>query len=149
MISWEKSALFFLLLYFVLRETGTWIHGSYSRSQWWCSCRPYTTSKRIHRCMICNILGKHYARSFAADPYQLCFRPHKGRLWESGYKERRQIPIWKYCFQSADGEQVTSAKWQQMKNIAKTFAGNVEKYLLSIGVEQQDINDIRRIMLTK
>jgi len=32
---------------------------------------------------------------------------------------------------------------------AKTFAGNVEKYLLSIGVEQQDINDIRRIMLTK
>lgn len=30
---------------------------------------------------------------------------------------------------------------------AQTFAGNVEKYLLSIGVKQQDINDIRRIML--
>lgn len=32
---------------------------------------------------------------------------------------------------------------------ASTFAGNVEKYLLSIGVEQQDIDDIRRIMLKK
>ena len=30
---------------------------------------------------------------------------------------------------------------------AKTFAENVEKYLLSIGVPQQDINDIRTIML--
>ena len=30
---------------------------------------------------------------------------------------------------------------------AKTFAENVEKYLLSIGVSQQDINDIRSIML--
>ena len=30
---------------------------------------------------------------------------------------------------------------------AKTFAENVEKYLLSIGVPQQDINDIRSIML--
>ena len=29
----------------------------------------------------------------------------------------------------------------------KTFAESVEKYLLSIGVPQQDINDIRRIML--
>ena len=29
----------------------------------------------------------------------------------------------------------------------KTFAENVEKYLLSIGVKQQDIDDIRRIML--
>ena len=29
----------------------------------------------------------------------------------------------------------------------KTFAKNVEKYLLSIGVPQQDIDDIRRIML--
>ncbi|MBQ3607243.1 MAG: tyrosine-protein phosphatase [Bacteroidales bacterium] len=32
---------------------------------------------------------------------------------------------------------------------APTFAGSVEKYLLTIGVSQQDINDIRRIMLNQ